>query len=51
MFFNNLGVLRDALAHGNDILNGHLRELGDLVANLESTLERLEKAVVNKQQE
>ena len=41
-FFKEVGVLRNALAHANDILNGHWPELADLVVQLEALLERLE---------
>ncbi len=45
-FFKEVGMLRNALAHANDILAGRWPALVDLVTNLESLLERLEGAVL-----
>lgn len=44
-FFNNVGTLRNALAHANDILAGRWPALPELVTALEALLERLESAV------
>lgn len=41
-FFNDVGQLRNALAHANDILHGRWPELAELVVQLEAFLERLE---------
>lgn len=46
-FFHEVGALRNALAHANDILSGHWPDLGELVTQLERLLERLESAVVS----
>ena len=46
IFFNDVNLLRNALAHANDILNGRWPALADLVTNLETILARLEVAVV-----
>ncbi|HAM73672.1 MAG TPA: hypothetical protein DCM86_18720 [Verrucomicrobiales bacterium] len=43
-FFKEVGTLRNALAHANDILAGRWPALADLVTRLEDLLERLEKA-------
>lgn len=45
-FFKDVGALRNALAHANDILSGRWPALVDLVTDLESLLERLEGAVL-----
>lgn len=45
-FFKDVGALRNALAHSNDILSGRWPALVDLVTDLESLLERLEGAVL-----
>jgi len=45
-FFNDVGMLRNALAHANDILRGTWPALADLVVNMEALLERLEGAIV-----
>jgi len=42
-FFRHLEVLRNSLAHSNDILNGQWPELVDLVTDIESMLQRFEK--------
>ncbi len=42
IFFKDMGMLRNALAHANDILSGRWPALADLVTSLESFLERLE---------
>lgn len=44
-FFKEVGQLRNALAHANDIRNGRWPDLSDLVVDLEALLERLEGAV------
>lgn len=41
-FFKEVGLLRNALAHANDILQGRWPEVAELVNTLESFLERLE---------
>lgn len=41
-FFKEVGMLRNALAHANDILSGRWPNLVNLVVQLESLLERLE---------
>ena len=46
MFFNEVNLLRNALAHANDILNGRWPALADLVSSLETILAKLETAVV-----
>jgi hypothetical protein len=43
-FFNELGLLRNALAHANDILAGRWPGLAELVVRIEPLLERLEAA-------
>jgi hypothetical protein len=43
-FFKDVELLRNALAHANDILSGRWPALADLVINLEALLERLEAA-------
>jgi hypothetical protein len=43
-FFKEVGLLRNALAHANDILNRRWPDLSDLVVDLEALLERLEGA-------
>jgi hypothetical protein len=45
-FFDEVGALRNALAHANDILHGRWPALVELVTNLETLLERLESAVL-----
>lgn len=45
-FFKDVGTLRNALAHANDILSGRWPGLVDLVTRLEGLLERLEGAVL-----
>lgn len=45
-FFKEVGMIRNALAHANDILAGRWPALVDLVSQLESLLERLERAAV-----
>jgi hypothetical protein len=45
-FFKDVGTLRNALAHANDILSGRWPALVDLVTSLEELLERLEGAVL-----
>lgn len=45
-FFKEVGTLRNALAHANDIQSGRWPDLVDLVAGLETLLERLEAAVI-----
>ena len=45
-FFKDVGTLRNALAHANDILSGRWPALVDLVTSLESMLERLEGAAL-----
>jgi hypothetical protein len=45
-FFNEVNLLRNALAHANDILNSRWPALADLVTNLETILARLEAAAV-----
>lgn len=45
-FFDEVGALRNALAHANDILHGRWPALVELVTNLETMLERLESAVL-----
>jgi hypothetical protein len=45
-FFKEVGTLRNALAHANDILCGRWPDLADLVEKLEQLLERLEAAVI-----
>lgn len=45
-FFQQVGALRNALAHANDILLGDWPALPDLVSDLESFLERLEATTV-----
>jgi len=42
--FGDLEVLRNSLAHSNDILNGQWPDLVDLVADIETMLQRFEKA-------
>jgi hypothetical protein len=42
IFFKEVGQLRNALAHANDIMHGRWPALPDLVAQMESFLERLE---------
>ena len=44
-FFKEVGALRNALAHANDILSGRWPALADLVTRMESLLERLEVMV------
>ena len=46
-FFKDVGTLRNALAHANDILHGRWPALVELVTDLESLLERLEGAGIN----
>ena len=41
-FFKDVGLLRNALAHANDILSTRWPALVDLVTNLEALLEKLE---------
>lgn len=41
-FFKDVGRLRNALAHANDIVAGRWPELAELVDTLEGFLERLE---------
>lgn len=43
-FFKEVGLLRNALAHANDIMKGRWPGLADLVAQLEGLLARLESA-------
>ena len=43
-FFKEVGTLRNALAHANDIANGRWPAVVALVTNLEALLERLEEA-------
>ncbi len=43
-FFNDVGTLRNALAHANDIVAGRWPALAVLVTDLETVLERLERA-------
>jgi len=45
-FFKDVGMLRNALAHANDILHGRWPDLAELVNQLEALLERLESTVV-----
>lgn len=45
-FFKDVGLLRNALAHANDILSGRWPALVELVTSLEALLERLEGAAV-----
>ncbi len=45
-FFKEVGTLRNALAHANDILSGRWPALVDLVTQLETLLERLEGAAL-----
>ena len=45
-FFKEVGALRNALAHANDILLGRWPALADLITQLETLLERLEGAVL-----
>ena len=45
-FFKEVGLLRNALAHANDIASGRWPALATLVARLESLLERLEAASI-----
>ncbi|MBL9168435.1 MAG: hypothetical protein JNN07_11895 [Verrucomicrobiales bacterium] len=45
-FFKEVGMVRNALAHANDILSGRWPALVDLVGQLESLLERLERGVL-----
>jgi hypothetical protein len=45
-FFKEVGALRNALAHANDILSGRWPALVDLVTDLEGLLERLEGAAL-----
>lgn len=45
-FFKEVGMVRNALAHANDILSGRWPALVELVGELETLLERLEQAVV-----
>lgn len=45
-FFKEVGTLRNALAHANDILCGRWPDLANLVVKLEDLLERLEAAVL-----
>lgn len=46
-FFRDVGQLRNALAHANDILHGRWPALADLVNTLEAFLERLEGITPN----
>lgn len=45
-FFKEIGMVRNALAHANDILSGRWPSLVDLVSQLEVLLERLERAAL-----
>jgi hypothetical protein len=44
VFFKDVGALRNALAHANDIASGRWPALVQLVTTLEGLLERLENA-------
>lgn len=44
IFFKEVGLLRNALAHANDVMKGRWPELVDLVSQLEGVLVRLEAA-------
>lgn len=46
-FFKEVGMLRNALAHANDIVHGRWPDLAELVTGLETLLERLEAGVVS----
>lgn len=50
-FFKEVSLLRNALAHANDILSGRWPALVDIVINLEALLERLESTVLRSETE